>query len=438
MNAKVILRSLGLMILFAFVAAFPSAGTDLGDGPFFRIDTQGRIHTDGGSFNSFSDYVRSDYFRDHRRRCLVKRAPLVADLYRNSRSSSDCSLFRTIIRDEYIPVRTILLPVVFHVIQNGEGTGALSDQRIVDQVAVLNEDFGALDGSLGEPGTNTRIGFVLAGITRSSNSSWFNDRDEMDYKQELAWDPERYVNIYTNSASGYLGYSYYAQEAAGEMYDGIVVLYEVVGGRNNGADIYDQGRTLVHEMGHYLGLLHTFEDGCTNSYQSGDLIVDTNPEAEEHYTCVQTDSCGVADPIHNYMNYTPDRCMDRFTREQANRMICTVINYRPLLYENLLPPKNAKLTRWENDLILFRETINHLSWEENGDSWTAVAAYRIYRKGSSESDDAYARIAELTADSLSYDDRFFSGSPEYDYRITALSESGLESGPASVEQGTDN
>jgi len=422
-------------MLFSFFSVVFLPGTTEQDvKPFFRIDDQGKIHTDGGTFTCFSEYVRSDYFRDSRRRCLVKRPEVVLDQKRDLRAKSDCSLFRTTISNQYFPSRTIVLPVVFHVIQRTDGTGALSDRQIADQIEVLNEDFGAVSGSLGENGYKTRINFTLAGITRNRNNSWFNDTDEMDYKEELAWDPDRYINIYTNSASGYLGYSYYAQEAAGEIFDGIVVLYEVVGGRNNGADLYDQGRTLVHEMGHYLGLLHTFEDGCTNSYSSGDLIVDTNPEAEEHYDCIQTYSCGVADPIHNYMDYTPDTCMDRFTREQANRMVCTVLNYRPLLYENLLPPKNPMLTRLENDLILFRETINRLSWEENQESTTAATAYRLYRKGSSESDESYAQIAEVTADTFSYDDRFFSSSLAYIYRITALSQGGLESSPVTVGQ----
>ncbi len=79
-----------------------------------------------------------------------------------------------------------------------------------------------------------------------------------------------------------------------------------------------------------------------------------------------------------------------------------------------------------------RETINRLSWEENQESTTAATAYRIYRKGSTESDESYAQIAEVTADTFSYDDRFFSSSLAYIYRITALSQGGLESSPVTV------
>ncbi len=425
-------RLSGTLILACAVAL--AAGTDPAVKAFYRIDPSGVIHTDGGSFANFSEYLHSEYFRNSGRRCLVKRPPCERSAQAWLKDASDCSVNQTVIRNEYWPDETLILPVVFHVIQKTDGTGALTDRQIADQVQVLNEDFGAVSGSLGENGYNSRINFVLAGVTRDRNDAWFDDEDEMAYKEELAWNPQRYINIYTNTASGYLGYSYYPQEAAGEVYDGVVLNYETVGGRDNGADPYDQGRTLVHELGHYFGLLHTFEEGCTNTLHSGDLIVDTNPEAVEHYGCVQTYSCGSADPIHNYMDYTDDACMNRFTRQQANRMLCCLVNYRGQLYEKLLPPKNPVLSQTVNDLILFREYINSLSWQINQDSTTPAASYRIYRKDRTEPDDSYVQLAEVDAATLSYQDRYFVGTLRYTYRITALSESGLESSPVTVSQ----
>jgi hypothetical protein len=110
-------------------------------------------------------------------------------------------------------------------------------------------------------------------------------------------------------------------------------LYEAVGGRYNGFGDYDQGRTAVHEIGHYMGLLHPFEGSvCQNGYQVADLINDTRPEDVEHYYCpTSAISCGVQPNIRNYMNYTDDSCMQEFTREQANRMVCALLNYRPFL-----------------------------------------------------------------------------------------------------------
>ena len=71
---------------------------------------------------------------------------------------------------------------------------------------------------------------------------------------------------------------------------------------------YTLGRTCTHEVGHYLGLEHTFSGGCANAsncYQNGDLICDTNPEADAIYDCVDLSSCGSADPIHNFMDCAP-------------------------------------------------------------------------------------------------------------------------------------
>lgn len=241
-------------------------------------------------------------------------------------SSGDCTMALTSIRDDYYPKIALVVPVYFHVIYKSDGTGNISDQNIKDQIAVLNKDFRA-------EGYDTMIQFSLEGITRTCNDGWFNDKNENEYKQALGKNQTRYLNVYSNTASGYLGYSYFPQTNAGDTLDGVVVLYETVGGRDNGFSTYNQGRTLVHEIGHYLGLLHTFEGySCDNGYSSGDLIMDTNPESTDHYSCIQTYSCGEEDPIHNFMNYTPDSCMTHFTKEQANRMVCALINYRPRLY----------------------------------------------------------------------------------------------------------
>jgi hypothetical protein len=280
------------------------------------------------------------------RHCIIKRRPPDhVKLNRPLKTAGDCSLSRTTIRNEYWPTQTYTIPVVFHIIHKTDGTGNISDQRIRDQVSVLNQDYGAIVGSLGEQGYNTKIQFKLAGITRTANNSWFNDQYERSFKQALGWDQTRYLNVYVNSAGGYLGYSYLPQEDAGDVYDGVVVLYEAVGGRNNGFEVYDQGRTLVHEVGHYLGLLHTFEGyGCFEGYTSGDLIADTHSENTEHYDCRQTSTCGTPDDIHNYMNYTNDSCMYEFTPEQANRLVCSLVNYRPQLYQTTVPGTQPTIT----------------------------------------------------------------------------------------------
>ena len=321
---------LSLVVLVLSAASFAFA-----EHPDFRVAADGSVEIQGLRFIDMESYLRSDFFREEGMRCGT-RSPLpeMTELTRVN-SVADCTATVTSIQAAYWPFSvSYVIPVWFHVIYRSDGTGNISDARIVAQLQVLNEDFGAIAGSMGGDGYNSRIRFELAGITRTENDGWFNDDDQNAYKPALNRDPSRYLNIYSTSAGGYLGYAYFPQDSAGQWWDGIVLLHETVGGRYNGFSSYDQGRTLVHETGHYLGLYHTFEGygSCINSYSGGDLIVDTPAEEIDHYGCTQTYSCGSPDPIHNYMNYTDDTCMSQFSAEQANRLVCSLVNYRPDAY----------------------------------------------------------------------------------------------------------
>lgn len=293
---------------------------------------------DGFSFSSLQEYFSSAYFRTGGKRCGTDQVNAAASrMMAPAGAPSDCSLASTTILGEYYPPDYYVIPVVFHVMYKADGTGNISDTLIESQIDILNEDFGALAGTPGAAGFDSHIRFELADITRTQNDSWFNDSGvETEYKTALGRDQNRYLNVYVNSADGYLGYAYFPQGSAGTVLDGVVVMYAAVG-RNSGYDPYDQGRTLTHETGHYLGLYHTFQGGCVNGYTVGDRIADTNPEQTEHFGCSPSASCGVADPIDNYLDYTDDTCMERFTPEQANRMICALLNYRSGLYRIEVP-----------------------------------------------------------------------------------------------------
>ena len=255
----------------------------------------------------------------------------------------DCSSSSTSIEAQYDPGDTYYIQVVVHVIRDDNGFGNVGNPKVRSQIDILNEDFLALAGTPGEPGTFSGIQFALAsqdpdgnatnGITRSNNTTWFNDGGQ--YWLSLNWDPSQYLNIYTNNAGGALGYVPYLPQTGspGSASDRVVCLWSAFGRNSIGGPPYDQGRTATHEVGHYCGLFHTFQSGCgTQSqpgcYSSGDRICDTNGESGPHFGCPSTATCGTQDPIHNYMDYTDDTCMWEFTPEQVNRMRCTLEHYR--------------------------------------------------------------------------------------------------------------
>lgn len=247
----------------------------------------------------------------------------------------------------WAPVTVIRIPVVVHVIANTSGTGNLSDALVQSQIAVLNEDFRALAGSPAATGFDTKIEFFLAttdplgnptnGIRRYTNNTWFNDTGS--YWTSIAWDTTRYMNIYTNSAGGggVLGYVPDLPQGTSVLNtsaDRVVILYSAFGRPATGGAPYNQGRTCTHEVGHFMGLYHTFQGGCGTSscYTTGDRICDTQPEQTARFGCpVGATSCATPDPIRNFMDYTDDTCMTGFSPEQGARMRCTLANYRPTL-----------------------------------------------------------------------------------------------------------
>lgn len=329
-----VLVALAALSLFAsgfIMAQGPASNDKVTLASPFQVKDDGTVVMGDRVFKSADTFFRSAYFQSMVKRCGTSENRVGKRATPPLASQAHCTTSLTVIRNEYYPSEVHTIPIVFHVIYHSNGTGNLTDQQINDQMEVLNEDFRAKTGTMGANGFDSMIQFTLAEITRTQNNSWFNDQG--NYQSSLARDTQKYLNVYSNTASGNLGYATLPQEDAGASYDGVVMLYNTIGGRNNGYDTFDQGRTLVHEIGHYLGLEHTFHgDGCFDGYAAGDLIADTNSESQEGSGCTQTYSCGTADPIHNYMNYTDDTCMTEFTQEQANRMICSLVNYRPNLY----------------------------------------------------------------------------------------------------------
>lgn len=267
-------------------------------------------------------------------------------------------------------ISLVRIPVVVHVIHNGTpiGTGAnISDAQVLSQIQVLNEDYRKIAGTRGENsdpvGADTNIEFYLAredadcnpttGIERldlsSISSTWDGPGGNTDaiLKPMTIWDPTRYMNMWTVTLSDntLLGYAQYPGNGPSET-DGVVMGYQYFGSNDafgvnlNSSAPYDLGRTTTHEVGHFLGLFHTFEGGCAD----GDFCADTPATAQENYNCpTGQDSCpvgpgdGILDMIENYMDYTDDACMNIFTNDQSTRMDGVLSGFRLSLANSTVP-----------------------------------------------------------------------------------------------------
>ncbi|KAH8115347.1 metalloprotease [Phellopilus nigrolimitatus] len=215
---------------------------------------------------------------------------------------------------------TIVLPVYWHVIsQDSTASGGnIPDSQINAQIDTLNNDY-----------KKTGLSFALMNTTRTVNTDWFNNVDletpqQTKMKKQLRQGGADALNVYTvgfppGIGRTTLGYS--TLPAYYSLYpddDGIVIHFSSVPGGTK--TNHNFGRTLTHEAGHWVGLYHTFRGGCSDP---GDLVDDTPPEASAAYGCpIGRDSCegGGVDPIHNFMDYTDDSCMNEFTPGQIRRL----------------------------------------------------------------------------------------------------------------------
>ncbi len=311
----------------------------------------GNIVLDDVLYHSWADYTASDFFRINGKRCGTVPSHQQGPGLRGG-GVGDCTYTFTNPDPIYDPsVVKYRIPVVVHVIRHDNGvTGHVSESTIHSQIDILNQDFLALVGSNGQNGTDIQIEFTLAttdplgaptnGITYTDNTTWFDDIGP--YWNTLAWDTNLYLNVYTNNAGGDLGYVPDLPQGGivGWNGDRIVILWAAFGPDAPVGPPFNQGRSLTHEVGHYLGLDHTFASGCGNPfscYTSGDLICDTNPQALPTSGCSDAHSCGGPDPFHNYMDYSNDLCLEEFTPEQARRMRCSLEHYRPILFDIVNP-----------------------------------------------------------------------------------------------------
>ncbi|MFT3700026.1 MAG: M43 family zinc metalloprotease [Kofleriaceae bacterium] len=306
----------------------------------------GSVSVDGHTYASQKAYFESAEWQDSGGRCGT---PAITPVEAPAAiAATDCSTNATNINQAYLDGKTYVIQVVMHVVSKTDGTGDITADQVKSQIQILNEDYGAIAGSHGAPGNNASIKFVLArfdpqgnptdGIDRVQNNTYFEEGDSgtSAMKTALHWDTSKYLNLYSNDldGQGLLGYATFPWDRTGSPnVDGVVLAYQSVG--NNPAHTpYDLGASATHEIGHWLGLFHTFQSGCGTAnapYTTGDLLSDTVREKTANYGCaVVADGCNDNKnaPIENYMDYSQDMCMTTFTPEQIDRMRCSINNYR--------------------------------------------------------------------------------------------------------------
>lgn len=216
---------------------------------------------------------------------------------------------------------TVRVPTYVHVIRKGTGiaNGDVPDTAVRAQLDVLNAAY-----------RNTPFFFELVATDRTTNATWYTmspgSATERTAKTALRRGGKESLNLYTASpGGGLLGWATFPWSyASNPKNDGVVMLFSTLPGGT--AAPYNSGDSTVHEVGHWLGLLHTVT-GCAGS----DQVADT-PNSAGSAVCTEgLDTCPAdpgLDPIHNYMHYTDDACIYEFTPGQAERMDSMALTYR--------------------------------------------------------------------------------------------------------------
>ncbi|KAG9031091.1 hypothetical protein FS842_004299 [Serendipita sp. 407] len=232
--------------------------------------------------------------------------------------------------DSRIPItlpRRRTVHVVWHIIQesNSLSGGAISDDAVRQSITAMNQHY-----------KGSTFNFVLDKIDRTTNTDWFRyatqgTAQQTTMKKALHTGDAKTLNVYSVGfkSESLLGYATWPWNFSGNNADdGVVILYSSVPGGSTPQ--FNQGKTLSHETGHWLGVYHVFDDNYTCNDTDG--VADTPAQSQPSYGCpTNKDSCPSKpglDSIHNYMDYSDDPCMNTFTAGQFERMKTQALIYR--------------------------------------------------------------------------------------------------------------
>ncbi|BDS12017.1 M43 family zinc metalloprotease [Aureispira anguillae] len=248
----------------------------------------------------------------------------------------------------------LTIPVVFHIITDGAGAENLTAAQVQAQIDQLNIDYRNLAGSSHAAAADVEVQFCLATLDPNNNpmaepginrvtaygeGPFTSNYVDNTIKTGTSWDPNNYMNIWSaNISGGLLGWAQFPDNSGlaglnanggAANTDGVVILASSVGSvanPNPAGGNYARGRTLTHEVGHWLGLRHIWGDGACGV---DDFCGDTPGSDAANYGCpTGHSSCGSVDMIENYMDYTDDACMNIFTADQKAR-VRTVMTVSP-------------------------------------------------------------------------------------------------------------